>query len=469
MNVYSPFADCTLKKIFVSGGEDKFPSPQGVCWKPSASKVCFFGGSNFDEDFPISFDLNLPASTRKSFKSLTSGRMKTRLVRPNSSAACFEDQDSVYIFGGRQWMRSGQHATDDFVVGKFNRQSFFWDTVQQRGYVPSARFGHTLTKCGQFAVAFGGLDFVSSTFQHVNTNLYFLSTTDFSWKTRPSSLPSLAYHSCTYIGQNTFIIIGGCSLDAQGKSMIRHGGIHVITYSGTSHPENFRVASHQSNLHISKHSATQVGDFIYITGGYAANFPSDRVTPSLQIHRIHIPSLLNGQLDIENDVVPVAFEPCYVVKDGLRKLKIFQNKDRSVWELTAVTHRPMPSTPEVVTPDAHVETERLEPQQEMEDHDDDMADLENVEDHSESDMECNNETDENNTEDEDAVDEAFSESESEDESDEDELFCNFEHCKYNDLPHEQQQKLRWVQCKSCFMWNHAGCIGRGEKCVLCNS
>ena len=107
MNVYAPFVNCTLKKIYVSGTEDKFPSPQGVCWKQSAPWACFFGCSNFDDDFQIAFDLNLQASTRKPFEGLTSGHLRTRLIRPSSSAACFEGQDSVYIFGGRQWMRSG--------------------------------------------------------------------------------------------------------------------------------------------------------------------------------------------------------------------------------------------------------------------------------------------------------------------------------------------------------------------------
>ena len=49
----------------------------------------------------------------------------------------------------------------------------------------------------------------------------------------------------------------------------------------------------------------------------------------------------------------------------------------------------------------------------MEDCDDDMADNENVNDHSYSDMECNIDAVANNTEDEDVVDNAFSESESE--------------------------------------------------------
>ena len=147
---------------------------------------------------------------------------------------------------------SGQPATDDFVRGQFQRTAFLWEPVQQRGYAPSPRFGHTFCKGGQLALVYGGLYFLGTEF-HVNNNLYFLSLYNYTWKTIPSQLHNLAYHTCTFVGDNTFVLIGGCSLNSD-NSMTRPGNIYVVKCGGTAQPENFQVISYHSNLHISNHS-----------------------------------------------------------------------------------------------------------------------------------------------------------------------------------------------------------------------
>ncbi len=95
------FSDCILNKVYTSSLNDNFPAPRGVCWN-STDKHLFFGGSNYVEDFPICYRDSARQGTR--FQTLTSGRTKTRLVRPSIGSACIEHQDYVYIFGGRQWM-----------------------------------------------------------------------------------------------------------------------------------------------------------------------------------------------------------------------------------------------------------------------------------------------------------------------------------------------------------------------------
>ncbi len=80
-----------------------------------------------------------------------------------------------------------------------------------------------------------------------------------------------------------------------------------------------------------------MGDFVYIFGGLTADKSSGYAMPSNKVHRLHVPSLLRGSLQIDSATVLNTFEPCYITKKGLKTLTVFSNN--SVWEFSVATHR----------------------------------------------------------------------------------------------------------------------------------
>ena len=75
-------------------------------------------------------------------------------------------------------MQLVQNATDDFAVGQFQGRAFHWQTVNQRGFAQTPRFGHNLTKCDEVGVVYGGLDLTECRFTHVNNHVYIYSLRD---------------------------------------------------------------------------------------------------------------------------------------------------------------------------------------------------------------------------------------------------------------------------------------------------
>ena len=232
--------------------------------------------------------------------------------------------------------------------------------------------------------------------------------------------------------------------------MERPGHIHLVNFRGEGAQTLTTTIS--ANLHISGHSVVELGDFLYIFGGYRSYSKEGSAEPSERILRIHIPSLLNGHINIEEDSFPRLFKPSflYISRQGLREALIFNTEERSVWKFTAKVPRIMDQEPlhqelEVVSHEAEedVSEEVVVPAPAQ-------------------------------------VDEPSSESESEDlqipisdesdssDSEEDEpLFCNSETCELNNLTIMEQRKLGWIHCLSCCDWFHERCLSKDKLCSAC--
>ena len=240
----------------------------------------------------------------------------------------------MLIFGGRHWKRPEQPSTDAFVQGDFQGTFFSWDFINQVGCSPSSRFGHSFVACRNFAFLYGGLSTADFVFQHVNTNVFTFSLLN-KWDTRPSQLPPLAYHSATFIGQNIVAIIGGVQLDRTNR-MIRPGQIHLVKFQGDGGAQT-SVSTIDASLHISGHSIVELGDYLYVFGGYRASSRVGDAEPSQHMIRIHVPSLINGELNIHQEPMPPLFTSSnlYTSKQTLRKALIFNIEEQSVWHFNA--------------------------------------------------------------------------------------------------------------------------------------
>ncbi len=452
------FGTSNLTKIYVAGQNENFPSSQGVCWS-TGTNVMFFGGGNNDSNFPLCFNTSLSltgrTNTGKPFRTLTSGRLKTIIPRECTGASAVCHQGKAYIYGGRHWKRLCQPASEDFFAGELNgnRTAYSWDSVGHTGCAPSPRFGHSFTSCDNFAFLYGGLNAPQGRYTHVNTNLFSYTFALKSWKAEPSVLPPLAYHSCTYVGNRTAVITGGLQLNAAMTGMTRPGHIHVLNFLGHS----TRVISYDANLFISGHEAIHLGDFIYFVGGYEAPSSSGMATPSSNMIRLHVPSLLSSKLQIERDSAPVSFAPCYASKQGIHDMLIFQINTKSVWKFVDGGR---------VDSDQEIEDDELHPDAGDEETDDTDVNIpmeleqENIDEGSDIvNLDCDS-----------TVFAGHSDSDSDDSDDDyddEPLFCNAQSCDLNNLPPMQLQKLKWTQCHQCSDWFHERCM-RSKKCEHCN-
>ena len=86
--------------------------------------------------------------------------------------------------------------------------------------------------------------------------------------------------------------------------MIRPGQIHILNVINDQY---FGIASYNYNLYISGHHASELGDYIYIIGGYVAPSIEGDVEPARSITRLHIPSLKNGEVCIESHDISTEF------------------------------------------------------------------------------------------------------------------------------------------------------------------
>ena len=119
------FGNCYLEKKYIAGQTEVYPFPQGVSWNRGENTL-FFGGANFKGDFPVVYKPN--AASGRRFQLATSGRLHTKVQREAVASAAFTRQQTVFIFGGRNWKRPGQPSTDSFVQGDY-RASFLPGTL----------------------------------------------------------------------------------------------------------------------------------------------------------------------------------------------------------------------------------------------------------------------------------------------------------------------------------------------------
>jgi len=442
-----------LSKIYTAGQNEVFPAVEGISWTV-ADKVMFYGGTS-EHDFPISYTVN--GAVGKRLKLLTPGTLRTVLPREfvSSSAVCREGHD--FIFGGRHWKRPGQPPSEDFFMGGFNatQNAFSWQLVEQRGCVPSPRFGHSFVACDNNFILFGGLTSYAYKFDHTNTNMYIFNPTLKTWSTKRTDLPPLAFHTCTYVGDKTAVVVGG--LRIEGKVAKRPGCVHVVKFFG----DNLETSFISADLFVSGHTAVELGQFIYIFGGYEAISADAKAAPSTTITRIHIQSLLEGSLKIERDSVS-PFGPCYIAKQGVRDMLLFQVNSRSVWKFH---HTPL------VSQDGDINAVDEMSSSDEDDHDDNNIDIPMV------DATNDNSLSEDNADNVElehvessvptAVLEQSSSSESSESEDDEPLFCNADNCQFNDFSDTRQQRLNWTQCNVCFDWYHERCI-KSKMCLKCS-
>lgn len=450
------FGNSLLSKIYASGQDEHFPSAQGISWLKGANQVAFFGGINYKEDFPIVYEPD--ARVGKRFKVTTSCRLKTKVPRESMGQAAICREGNILMFGGKHWKRPGQPATDNFYVGSFSGNYFSWDIADQIGCAPSPRFGHTFTACQTFSFVYGGLDVADYTFGHVNTHIFKFSHN--VWSSFTSTLPPLAYHSSTYISQNTAVIIGGLQL--VDNRMIRPGNIYILRFC----PGKVQVNCINAGLYISGHNAVEQGDFLYIFGGFKAESPNADVQPSRTITRINIPQLREGNLVTESEMITPTFTSSYCIRTGINKCLIFDVTNHSVWEFQAF---------EPLQDDTPAEDMEV---------DGDIESLETDTDIVAGEMDTRTDTTDDDSldlgsdrEDDDNVNtgvqltgvvhdtDSSSDSESDEDSDEP-LFCNADDCTWNNLTTSRQIKLNWLQCRSCTDWFHDRCLQNGM-CLVC--
>ena len=80
----------------------------------------------------------------------------------------------------------------------------------------------------------------------------------------------------------------------------------------------------------------ELGDHLYVFGGFEACSVNADVAPSNRISQIHIESLRQGNVAVEVETIPVTFQSSYVLRTGLREALIFDIPTRSLWRFNDI-------------------------------------------------------------------------------------------------------------------------------------
>ena len=155
----------------------------------------------------------------------------------------------------------------------------------QQGSIPSARFGHTLTRLGNAdkAILFGGLQMDQR--GHDNTNLwrkfsqlpaekvlYVLDMETLTWTAAEMQPEPRAYHKAVYLKErNSVLILGGVKYDGR-EPHYRYGLHECLLISANGESIHFRPFSCSGTpLHMSSFAACATEDTIFLHGGYQVN------------------------------------------------------------------------------------------------------------------------------------------------------------------------------------------------------